>query len=409
MQFFRADRMAVFEKRPNRFLVIARDGDERFRCHCPNQGRLTEFLFPGAPLILERMPPPRGAEGCGRKTEWRTVAAFRRGSVAPLYSVKANEAAEQMFLKRIIPGLAAVRREYTIGGSRFDFLCTDKAGRKHLVEVKACSLVEYGVAMFPDAPSDRALRHLEELAALSGDGWRCHLLFVIMHGRPAFFAPNLHTDPAFAKALCRLGYAARPGRWTHACGVNGEARPVAVHTALLRCNAKGAARAVSFRVPVDFSHCVLAAENRGSYLILLELPKDTLIATGALGKVAYEKGWYVYCGSARKNLASRVRRHLQKAGKTTHWHIDYLTPEARSIQGFPIMSYRNLECALAKGLAKIGGRPVNRFGSSDCSCASHLFYFADKPLENRAFVGLLFRFRHVEAFKPEKPARSPEG
>jgi sugar fermentation stimulation protein A len=237
--------------------------------------------------------------------------------------------------------------------------------------------------MFPDAPSARALRHLEELAALSREAYRCHVLFVILHGKPKVFIPNLHTDPAFAAALSRYGKA------------------VAFHAALLHCGEDGMAELADPSVPVDLSHGELAASDGGNYLVLLEFPESRTVAVGALGPLSFEKGWYVYAGSARRNLSARMARHRRKQGKRKHWHIDYLCPSAGIIKTLPIMSYRNLECELARDLEKLGGRPVPGFGVSDCAakgsrCPSHLFHFSLAPLENPGFTDLLFRYRHIE-------------
>jgi sugar fermentation stimulation protein A len=354
-------------------------------CHCPNPGRLIEFVFPGARLILERRKTDVKVKA---KTDWTAVGIHYRNTVAPLFSARANKAAEQLILKRIIPGIREIRSEYVMGSSRFDFLCIDDKGTKHLVEVKACSLIEYGVAMFPDAPSGRALKHLEELAALSKEGYVCHVLFVIVHGTPKVFIPNLHTDPAFAAGLSRCGHGPENGQG-----------PVAIHAALLRCDSQGKAVLVKAAVPVDLSHGALAESDRGSYLVLLELPKAADIETGALGTIHFRKGWYVYSGSAQKNLSRRVQRHLRKVRKQKHWHIDYLTPYAGIIKAFPVMSYRNLECEMAAALGALGGAGIPAFGSSDCHCASHLYYFKDAPMRNRDFVDMLLRFRHEECFK----------
>jgi sugar fermentation stimulation protein A len=393
VRLFNPDRDAVFVRRPNRFLIIARDGDEELPCHCPNPGRLLEFVFPGMPLILEKRNDEDGAKA---KTRWTAVGVRYRGGVAPLFSSRANKAAAELILDGIIPGLAEIQSEYTIGASRFDFLCIDKKGRRHLVEVKACSLIEYGVAMFPDAPSGRALKHLEELAALSREGYICHVLFVIVHGEPERFVPNLHTDPQLAAALSRLGKAAHPPASSAA---KGGGHPVSIHAALLRCDAAGEAVLADKAVPVDLSHGRLAESNGGNYLMVLEFPADREIAVGSLGTLGFKQGWYVYAGSARKNLSQRINRHLRKIRKQKHWHIDYLTPYTGKIKALPIVSYRNLECDLAGDLEKLGGEPVMGFGCSDCRCKSHLYYFEGPPMESRDFVDMLFRYRHVEGLR----------
>ena len=385
IKVFSPDRDAVFVRRPNRFLIIARDGDAELACHCPNPGRLIEFVFPGMNLILEKRAETRAAA----KTQWTAVGIHYHGAVAPLFSARANAVAEQLILDTIIPGLREVHAEFLLGGSRFDFLCIDQQGNRHLVEVKACSLVEYGTAMFPDAPSLRALKHLEELAALSREGYTSHILFVIVHGGPERFIPNLHADPAFAAALGRLAYAPPP----EAARRSGK---TAVHAALIRCDAQGQAVLAKPFVPVDLSCGVLAEQNRGGYLLLVEIPQSQTVPVGALGTLPFSAGWYVYAGTARKNLSQRLNRHLRKTRKGRHWHIDYLTPYAGKLKALPILSYRNLECDLAHALEDLGGRAVAGFGASDCRCKSHCYYFAESPMENRRFVETLLRFRHVE-------------
>ncbi|GHV27169.1 hypothetical protein AGMMS4952_08400 [Spirochaetia bacterium] len=438
MDFFRNDREAVFVRRPNRFLIIARAGrgagsgagSEELACHCPNPGRLIEFVFPGTRLILEKRGDAEAVAGTKRgsaktKTGWTAVGLYYRDTVAPLFSSRANKAAEELILKEIIPGLKEIKAEYTLGDSRFDFLCIDAKKKKHLVEVKACSLIEYGVAMFPDAPSGRALKHLEELAELTKQGYCCHVLFVITHSDPAVFIPNLHTDPEFAAALDRLGRAAilpetaagDKARKKAAAGAGGEtkgqmpmasaagsgpgrtASAVTVHAALLRCDSSGRTVLAAPALPVDLSHGKLAESNSGNYLMLLELPLSRDIEVGALGTIRFKAGWYVYAGSARKNLSQRLNRHLRRERKQKHWHFDYLTPYAGKIKALPIMSYRNLECDLARDLAGLGGKPIANFGSSDCGCGSHLYYFKKPPMGNREFVDMLLRYRHVEGLE----------
>jgi sugar fermentation stimulation protein A len=251
--------------------------------------------------------------------------------------------------------------------------------------------------MFPDAPSQRALKHLEELAALSAEGYICHVLFVIVHSSAEVFIPNLHTDPELAAGLSRYG----------AC--ESKSGPVLIHAALLRSDSQGNAVLVKTSVQVDLSHGKLAESDSGSYLIVLHLEEAQDIEVGSLGMIRFKPGWYVYAGSAMKNLKSRISRHQRKIRKQKHWHLDYLTPHAKTpIKALPICSYRNLECELSSELEKLGGKPVRKrgtsgagFGSSDCirGCASHLWYFARPPMQNRAFVEMLLRYRHRDALR----------
>jgi sugar fermentation stimulation protein A len=401
MRLFRNDLPAFFVSRPNRFLITARGAEnaEEINCHCPNPGRLLEFTFPGEELILEHSAAVN-ADKTSRRTSWTAAAVLHNGAVVPLYAARANAAAAELVIPRIVPNLTLLRPEFPIRGSRFDFYAEDKAGGRHLIEVKACSLVEHGTAMFPDAPSLRALKHLEELADLSGEGYHSHVLFIILHGNPERLVPNLHTDPAFAAALFRLGKTE---------SLSAEAGKVSVHASLLRSDKTGETTLVRDSVPVDLSHGELAEKNSGNYFFILELPQTLNIETGALGVVNFKRGWYVYSGSAAKNLSQRLARHLRKTKKNKNWHIDYLTPFAQKPEALPLRSYRNLECEMAEALKKLGGRAVPRFGCSDCDCGrsggSHLYYFETPPLKNRDFVDMLLRFRHREAL-PTKEALS---
>jgi len=375
-RLFSPDREAWLLKRPNRFLIIAEDPEtgEEIPCHCPNPGRLLEFVIPGTELILERRP-------AAAKTGWTAVAVRYRDRIVPLFSARANAVVQQVVLPALFPAARRIQAEYALGASRFDFLVEDAAGIRHLIEVKACSLVEHGVAMFPDAPSERASKHLEELAALSQSGFQCHVLFLVVHGEPQYFVPNLHTDPAFAAAVSRYKEA------------------IHFHATVLEAREDGHGRVINFNLPIIFDHGPLAEENRGSYLVLMELVQPAVLAVGALGSLALDAGWYVYTGSAQKNLSQRLSRHQRKVRKKPHWHIDYLTPVAARIKGLAIASYHNLECALAADLKRIGGRPIPRFGCSDCSCDSHLYYFPSNPLTERRFLDLLFWYRHVKALE----------
>lgn len=307
------------------------------------------------------------------------MAVRYRDSTVPLFSARANGVVEQGVLAVLFPSARHIQAEYSLGDSRFDFMVQDGDGVTHLIEVKACSLVEEGIAMFPDAPSERAVKHIEELAELTQQGYRCHILFMIAHGNPQRFIPNLHTDPKFASTL------------SHAAGAIG------VHAVTLKANEQGQGRIINMNVPVDLSFGSLAEANRGSYMIVLEFPREITIQVGALGSVFFKAGWYVYAGSAQKQLSQRIARHLRHVRKQPHWHLDYLTPHAGKIAGLPIASYENLECELSASLKAIGGEPVPRFGSTDCGCESHLYYFNIPPLKLRDFLTVLFSFRHRRA------------
>jgi Uri superfamily endonuclease len=110
---------------------------------------------------------------------------------------------------------------------------------------------------------------------------------------------------------------------------------------------------------------------RGVYAVFLELEEDSVIEIGALGEISFQKGVYVYIGSAMNSLEARVSRHFS-SDKSNHWHIDYFTGEAEAFAFAAFSTGSYWECILAETVEK-SCEPVQDFGSSDCSCDSHLF------------------------------------
>ena len=195
-------RKAVFLDRPNRILVICRlDGEPgETEAFLPNPGRLWEILLPGAVLYLSR----DGASG-SRRTEFTVVAAEREGQPVVLHTHFTNDAVEWLLRKKMVPGLEGYsirKREAVSGRSRFDFLLENSAGRLFL-EVKSCTLFSGHLAMFPDAPSLRGRKHVEELEKNSLNGGVSAVVVLVQSPRPRFFLPDFHTDPDFARAMLR--------------------------------------------------------------------------------------------------------------------------------------------------------------------------------------------------------------
>ena len=384
MKLFRNDLEGVFLSRPNRFVIEAETPRGIIRAHCPNPGRMQELLLPGTPLIFEdsrreHLPPSAAPVRVPRKTRYSLAACRYKDKIIPLNSSRANAAAEALIIPHLFPEAEEVRREVTLGPSRFDFLVTGGT-RRHLVEVKACTLCEHGAAMFPDAPTIRGTRHVLELAGSAAEGFVPHIIIVIFHRDARLFVPNLHTDPAFAEAL------------------GAAAAGVRIHPAVVEAGETGEARLLRPAIPVDLSWTALAGENRGVYLLVLEVPGGRLPA-GGLGEIDFNPGFYVYVGSAARNLDQRVARHL-RLRKKLRWHIDYLRAAASSVRAFPIRTRRDLECSLAADIARSSDGAVAGFGCSDCSCGSHLLYFGKNPFDGREFVETLSRYRHLEAFGP---------
>lgn len=191
---------AIFLARPNRFVAIVRQEAEPFAVHVKNTGRCAELLTPGAQVYLERGQNP------ARKTPFDLVAVEKGSLLVNMDSAAPNAAAKEWLAAGGLGPLEALRAEYRLGDSRFDFYA-EQAGRKLLVEVKGCTLETAGYARFPDAPTLRGLKHVNELAALAGQGWRCCVLIVIQMKGPHTFGPNWATHPEFGQALGRAAAA----------------------------------------------------------------------------------------------------------------------------------------------------------------------------------------------------------
>ncbi len=120
------------------------------------------------------------------------------------------------------------------------------------------------------------------------------------------------------------------------------------------------------------------ATNRGTYALVIVLPRAQMIRVGALGAFRFPRGYYLYIGSALNGLSARIARHLRRRDKKRFWHIDYLLEYARVIDVWARESTARLECRWARAaLAQPNARVIApRFGASDCDCATHLVYLA---------------------------------
>lgn len=186
---------AVFRARPNRFIAQVERAGRLEVCHVKNTGRCRELLVPGAKVYLAPAQNP------ARKTRFDLVAVEKGPYLINMDSQAPNRVAEE-YLPRLFPGLSGFRREVKWGNSRFDF-ALEAAGERWFLEVKGVTLEEKGAALFPDAPTQRGLKHLEELCRCQQEGYRACVLFVVQMKGAAYFAPNRRTHPEFAEALER--------------------------------------------------------------------------------------------------------------------------------------------------------------------------------------------------------------
>ena len=188
-----------FISRPNRFIAkIELDGREE-TVHVKNTGRCRELLVPGCRVVVQQSANP------ARKTAYDLIAVYKeREGKPPLLINMDSQAPNKAALEWIKGGLfsrdASVYPEKTFGSSRFD-LYVEQGDKKAFVEVKGVTLEQEGAVMFPDAPTERGVKHLRELAEAAAQGYEAYLLFVVQMKEVSLFRPNRATHPEFADAL----------------------------------------------------------------------------------------------------------------------------------------------------------------------------------------------------------------
>lgn len=193
---------AVFRARPNRFVAQVELAGETVTCHVKNTGRCRELLVPGARVYLEESGNPN------RKTKYDLIAVEKGERLINMDAQAPNQVfGEWARAGRFVPDLTLLRPETKYGASRFDFYW-ETPGRRGFVEVKGVTLEEDGVVRFPDAPTLRGVKHLEELIAAKEAGYEAAVCFVVQMGDVRWMEPNDRTHPEFGETLRR---AARAG------------------------------------------------------------------------------------------------------------------------------------------------------------------------------------------------------
>ena len=181
-----------FIERPNRFIATVETDGKRETVHVKNTGRCKELLLSGAEVVLEVSGSP------SRKTKYDLIAVYKEGlGLVNIDSQAPNKVAYEWLKTK---DFDYIKPEYTIGNSRIDFYM-EKGSEKYLLEVKGCTLEVDGIGYFPDAPTERGVKHLRELAALQREGYNCLVAFVIQMEGITEVRPNISTHPEFGEAL----------------------------------------------------------------------------------------------------------------------------------------------------------------------------------------------------------------
>lgn len=211
-------RFGTFIRRPNRFIAhIDMEGTEVI-CHVPNTGRLGELLIPGATVLLSYHPSDL------RKTQYELRMVQNEGNWVSIDSQLPNILALEAIVDDVIEelsGYSTIRREVVYQNSRFDLMLTGAALPPCLVEVKGVTLRKGNWSYFPDAPTERGRRHIEELIYGVQNGYRAALLFIAQLNNVEGFSPNSITDPGFAKKV-RAAYEAGVEILAYRCHISPE-------------------------------------------------------------------------------------------------------------------------------------------------------------------------------------------
>lgn len=187
---------ANFIERPNRFIAYVNIAGERTKVHVKNTGRCRELLQEQAEVYLEKSANPE------RSTAYDLVAVDKTGRLINMDSNAPNKVVgEWLAAGGLYRDVSLVRPEKVFGNSRFDFYVESEAGERAFIEVKGVTLENDNVAAFPDAPSERAVKHIEELVEAHAQGYEAYLIFVVQMKGISHVEPNWKTQPAFGEAL----------------------------------------------------------------------------------------------------------------------------------------------------------------------------------------------------------------
>ena len=185
----------IFLSRPNRFIAKVDIGGQEETVHVKNTGRCRELLTPGAAVWCQIADNPN------RKTKYDLIAVQKGERLINMDSQAPNRVfGEWVAAGGFLPGVTAIRSEYVCGDSRLDF-CIETEKGLHLVEVKGVTLEENGRARFPDAPTERGVKHIRELQKAVEKGLDATLFFVVQMENIDCVSPNDDTHPAFGAAL----------------------------------------------------------------------------------------------------------------------------------------------------------------------------------------------------------------
>lgn len=226
MKYYRI-KQGKFVSRPNRFIANVEIDGKTEVCHVKNTGRCRELLVPGASVLLEESENP------ARKTRFDLVQVYKGKTLVNMDSQMPNHLVREWIEDGgVFPEVTKLQMEKKYGNSRFD-LYVEYQGKKAFIEVKGVTLEQNGVARFPDAPTQRGVKHIRELSRCIEDGYEAWIFFIIQMGGVTRFGPNWATHPEFGRELIR-------------------AQKSGVHVQAWDCVVRPGEIFVNSRIPLDF-------------------------------------------------------------------------------------------------------------------------------------------------------------
>lgn len=186
----------TFQSRPNRFIAMVEIDGKIEKCHVKNTGRCRELLLPDAEVYLEKSGNPQ------RKTAYDLTGVKKGELLINMDSQAPNKAVKEWLEEEVyFKHVTFIKPECKYGNSRIDFYLETEEKRKIFIEVKGVTLEENGIARFPDAPTERGIKHIQELQQAVAEGYEAYILFVIQMKEILQFEPNDRTHQAFGDAL----------------------------------------------------------------------------------------------------------------------------------------------------------------------------------------------------------------
>ena len=185
----------VFVERPNRFIAHCLIDDKIEVCHVKNTGRCKELLIKGSKVYLQKSNNPN------RKTKFDLITVQKGDRLINMDSQIVNSVALE-YVSNLFENIKLIKPEFKYGNSRVDIYIETEAD-KIFLEVKGVTLENDGVVCFPDAPTERGIKHLKELQKAVTEGYKAYVLFVIQMSDVKYFEPNIFTHPEFANELKR--------------------------------------------------------------------------------------------------------------------------------------------------------------------------------------------------------------